>query len=212
MIDYIKQALRFFALTATVPLLIGFLGAWSFGFGFLLIILGIPAAFAVLAVGAIMWLIRGVKLSIPDAAKIKRGVAICISPLLFTATLMVSLPMLGAGSFLGSLTRLLVNHGHYEKIVAKAQASRSTALFEKDNGVTYSTDTGPPVRVAFNPEGLLDNWSGIIYDPTGDVMLAKGYDEKTGKFYAPPRVTGLFGGQLMACMHLWRDYYRCGFT
>ena len=212
MIDYLKQALRFFALMTTIPLLIGFLNEWSFVFGFLLFAMGIPVALVALAVGAIVWLIRGVKLSLPHPTKIKRALAICISPLLFMATLIVSLPLLKAGSFLGSFTRLMVNHGHYETIIAKAQASRSMALFEEDNGVTYSTDLGPPVRVAFNPEGLGDNWSGIIYDPTGDVMLAKGFNNKTGKFYGPARVTGLFGGDLVACMHLWRDYYRCGFT
>lgn len=212
MIDYLKRAFRFFALSTMIPLIIGFTGDWSAGFGSLLFILGIPVALAALILGTIVWLVRGLNLPIPNTTKIKRAAAICISPLLFAATLMVSLPMLKAGSFLGSFTRLVVNHGHYETIIAKAQASSSPSSFEVDNGVTYSTDLGPPVRVAFNPEGILDNWSGIIYDPTGDVMLANGFDQKTGKFYGPARVTQLFGGYLVSCVRLWRDYYRCDFT
>jgi hypothetical protein len=59
---------------------------------------------------------------------------------------------------------------------------------------------------------MLDNWSGIIYDRTGDVMLAKGFDSTTGKFYAPDKVTKLFGGDLVGWRRLWGSYYSCSFT
>lgn len=113
---------------------------------------------------------------------------------------------------MGTFSRLVVNQGHYEAIIAKVARERKAAWFEEDDGVIYSTDLGPPVRVAFNPAGILDNWSGIIYDPTGDVMKAKGFDPKTSKFYAPERITKLFGGDLVDCRHLWGDYYQCSFT
>ena len=106
----------------------------------------------------------------------------------------------------------MVNHRHYEAIIAKANKTRQSVWYEDDGAITYSTDLGPPIRVAFNPAGMLDNWSGIIYDPTGDVMLANGFDPKTGKFFAPERVTKIFGGDLVGCRHLWGSYYDCSFT
>jgi hypothetical protein len=81
----------------------------------------------------------------------------------------------------------------------------------EQGGIIYNVDLGPPVRVAFHPEGMLDNWSGIIFDPTGEVMQADGFDAR-GNFVAPERITKLFGGDLVGCRHLWRDYYRCSFT
>jgi hypothetical protein len=212
MTDHLKRASRFFALIALVPLIIGFIGAWSAGFGFLLFILGVPAALVTLMVGAILWLFRGAKLPLPTGRIRERALAVIIAPVLLAGTLMAALPLLKTGSFVGSFTRLMVNRGHYEKIISKARKARQPAWFEDDNGVTYSTDLGPPVRIAFNPAGMLDNWSGIIYDPTGDVMLAKGFDPKTGKFFAPDRVTKLFNGDLVGCRQLWGDYYDCSFT
>ncbi len=110
------------------------------------------------------------------------------------------------------MSRLFVNHNHYEAIIAKARRNPTPSWFEEDGGVTYSVDVGPPIRVAFNPAGFLDNWSGIIYDPTGDVMQANGFDPVTGKFFAPDRVTKLFDGDLVNCRHLWGNYYDCSFT
>jgi hypothetical protein len=52
-----------------------------------------------------------------------------------------------------------------------------------------------------HPEGILDNWSAIVFDPTHDVMLARGFD-KDGKFSAPERVTKLFDGDLVGCQRL----------
>ena len=59
---------------------------------------------------------------------------------------------------------------------------------------------------------MLDNWSGIIVDPTARVMEADGFDTATGEFAAPEEVTKLFDGDLVSCRHLWGDYYSCSFT
>jgi hypothetical protein len=45
---------------------------------------------------------------------------------------------------------------------------------------------------------MLDNWFGIVYDPTGIVLTEKG------------RL--LFGGDLVRAERLWKDWYYCGFT
>lgn len=79
-------------------------------------------------------------------------------------------------------------------------------------GIEVIVEAGPPVRMAFVTDpGFLDNWSGIVFDPTGVVMQADGWDAK-GKFRAPPPVTQLFGGDIVACNHLSGDYYQCAFT
>ena len=106
---------------------------------------------------------------------------------------------------------MTINRSHYEPIIEKARVDRNAAWFDEHRGVTYSVDLGPPVRVAFNPEGMLDNWSGIIFDPTGEVMKADGFDA-SGNFRAPEKVTKLFGGDLVSCRHLLDDYYACSFT
>jgi hypothetical protein len=79
-------------------------------------------------------------------------------------------------------------------------------------GLEVFIETGPPVRAAFMTDpGFLDNWSGIVFDPTGKVMQADGWDA-SGKFRAPEVITKLFDGDLDSCRHLWGAYYHCGFT
>jgi hypothetical protein len=87
--------------------------------------------------------------------------------------------------------------------------------YQQRNGVTYVLDAGPPKRLAFlQPGGILDNWEGIVYDPTGAVSAARGwqYDGATQQFTAPPAVRGLFGGDIVACNHVRGPWYRCWFT
>jgi len=134
------------------------------------------------------------------------------APVFLACTLALAWPFLAAGSFAGSLSRLLVNRGHYEAIIKKVQLDPRPEWFKEDGNITYSVDVGPPVRVAFNPAGMLDNWSGIIYDSTGEVMLARGFDPESGRFFAPDRITKLFNGDLVSCRHLWGEYYDCSFT
>lgn len=212
MYDHLKRTVRFFALIALVPLIVAFVGSWSAGAGFLLFILCIPVALVTLLVGAVLALVRGAKIDLPTGRQRERVLAVGIVPALLAVTLAVGLPLLITGRFVGSFTRLAVNYAHYEDIIDKARKADRSQWYADDGGVTYSTDLGPPVRVAFNPAGMLDNWTGIIYDPTGEVMLARGFDAKSGIFYAPDRVTKLFEGDLVDCRHLWGHYYDCSFT
>ena len=210
--DYLKRVFTFFGLVALVPFGLGFTSSWAPGLSFLLFILALPAALLALAGGGILWFVRGLRLAGPQTNHWNKMTLLGVAPLLLACTVLVSWPLLASGSFLGSLSRLFVNHGQYEAIIAKARVERRPVWFEDQGGVIYSVDLGPPVRVAFNPAGMLDNWSGIIYDPTGEVMLAKGFDPHTGKFAAPDHITKLFDGDLVGCRHLWADYYDCSFT
>lgn len=212
MSSYFRRASTFFALIALVPFVVGFLSSWQVGVGFVLFILGMPIVFLILLLGATIWLIRGIRLTHELTSNRDKLLVLSASPLFLVSVILIAWPLLATGSFLGSMSRLLVNHGHYEAIIAKVRAHPKPSWFEEDGGVTYSVDLGPPIRVAFNPAGMLDNWSGIIYDPTGDVMLADGFDPLSGKFAAPDRVTKLFYGDLVSCRHLWGSYYECSFT
>lgn len=209
---YLARTLRVFLLAASIPFVLGLTGAWSDGLGFVLFIfVGLPTVvFMVLVAGFKLW--RGVSVAQEGRNFAEQFAAIALSPILLVLWLMAALPLLWAGGHLGNLSRLAANESDYREIINRARASRKAEWYAEYGGITYSVDAGPPVRVAFNPEGFLDNWSAIVFDPTGDVMLADGFDPTTGKFYAPERVTKLFDGDLVACRRLWGDYYNCSFT
>lgn len=216
MMNYLKRLTQFFSLFVAGPFAVGFIAAWTAGLGLLLFVIGLPLLLAALVVAGLLFMVRGVKLAQQATATRERVIAALATPAMMLCALALAWPALGAGSYLGTSSRLIINRGHYEAIIAKAKMGQrspsNTTAFEEDAGVEYIVDDGPPVRVAFNPAGLLDNWDGIIFDPTGDVTLANGFDPVTGKFAAPDRVTKLFGGDLVACRHLWGDYYDCSFT
>ncbi|MEG3086261.1 hypothetical protein [Sphingomonas sp. PB4P5] len=174
--DYFRRIARFFALVATVPFLVAYIGAWSAGLGFILFLLALPAGLLALVVGAVAWFVQGYQRGKEERATRDKVLIFAGAPVLFAATICLSWPLFALGSYAGTMSRLMLNRGNYEAIIAKARSNPKPAWFQDDGGVTYSIDVGPPVRVAFNPEGMLDNWSGIIYDSTGDVMLADGFD------------------------------------
>jgi hypothetical protein len=63
-------------------------------------------------------------------------------------------------------------------------------------------DKGSTLRVAFvEPGGILDNWSAIVYDPTGLVGETNS-----------PEARKCFGGDLTGAVDLGGGWYRCVFT
>lgn len=65
-------------------------------------------------------------------------------------------------------------------------------------------DDGPPIRVAFSWGGLLDNWAGICYDPSGEIS-------KASHSYASS-IRHLFEGDLVSTSRLQKNWYFCAFT
>lgn len=195
----------------SVPLLFGFIDSWQESIGFFLFLFGTPFVLLIAVAGAIFWLFRGIRYARDASRHLQRTVAILAAPAMLVVALLISLPLIGLGGLVGTISRLAINQSRYERIIAKARAHGSEGWSGEEEGVSFTTDPGPPLRVAFNPAGMLDNWAGIIYDPTGDVSLAKGFDAR-GRFSAPERVTKLFGGDLVGCRHLWGAYYSCSFT
>lgn len=83
------------------------------------------------------------------------------------------------------------------------------------SGVMFVVDEGPPVRVAFPwPGGVIDNWQGIVYDPTGEVLKANRFGRTWSTSGDPPLagVVKLFGGDMFYCEAVRRPWYFCQFT
>ncbi|WP_121118084.1 hypothetical protein [Croceibacterium ferulae] len=133
----------------------------------------------------------------------------------FGLAVALALPVMWATAWVFDWTFVLRNHSSFQEIVRVAEAGRfdgSAGGYQEYKGTTFLIDEGPPKRVAFlKPGGFLDNWSGIVYDPTGDVMLADGWIA-TGQFVAPERITKLFDGDLVSCRPLLKNFYNCSFT
>ncbi|AKH41737.1 hypothetical protein WYH_00681 [Croceibacterium atlanticum] len=127
-----------------------------------------------------------------------------------------ALPVMWAVAWTFDWASFLNNRSDYEEVVRLAREGRFDAKvreYQEHDGTTFMLDEGPPRRVAFPmPGGFLDNWSGVIYDPTGEVMLADGFDSETGEFAAPERITKLFYGDIVSCRHMLGSFYNCSFT
>lgn len=74
-------------------------------------------------------------------------------------------------------------------------------------------DKSLPMLV-FQWDGLLDNWNGICYDPTGLVMKANDLKDDWSNRNDPEltRATSLFGGTLYRVRPLYDHWYFCVFT
>lgn len=80
-------------------------------------------------------------------------------------------------------------------------------------GTTYLVDPGPPRRIAFATHpGVVDNWSGVVYDSTDAVASAQAPSWAEGGAAVSQDVRELFGGDIVTCRHIDNHFYRCGFT
>jgi hypothetical protein len=110
----------------------------------------------------------------------------------------------------GILIRFHAASPRYERVVADVLAGR-----DPGQETSYIVDGGPPVRVAFPlPGGILDNWCGVVYDPTGLVLKARRFKPDLSDLHDPGMadVSSLFGGDLCYCEPLGGDWYFCCFT
>ena len=115
------------------------------------------------------------------------------------------------GRELGARCKFMREKSEYVSIIARI----SDGAEKPDPGHRVTVDDGPPLRVAFSWGGILDNWRGVVHDPTGEVMKANILDLKTWSNRDDPdyvSVAGLFGGTLIRAQHLEGDWYLCWFT
>jgi hypothetical protein len=99
-----------------------------------------------------------------------------------------------------------LRRGDYDAVVARVEGgSPSLKGGETGRGTRFLVDAGPPRRVAFvTLPGVVDNWAGIVHDPSHQVAAARGL--------AGDPVRELFGGDIVSCRHISEAYYECGFT
>jgi hypothetical protein len=113
---------------------------------------------------------------------------------------------LGRGAI---LVHFLIDRPAYDRVVSGLE--RGTITREQAGPAQdppFRVDAGEPLRVAFPTfEGMVDNWAGVVYDPTHSVRQAKGFGSAV-----PGRVRELFGGDVVSCWHLAGAYYMCSFT
>ena len=197
-------ASRIIAVIIGIAVTAGFFSAWSFVATFLVMMFAVPFSLLIALIGAGVLFMDALRCLRDYESRFDAIAAICLAPVMALAAVLIFFPAAQAGERLGELSRFAVEHRRYEAIIAEIRETPREQRFVKRYGATYSVDSGPPLRIAFNPEGLGDNWSGIVYDPSGEVMLADGFD-KQGRFRAPDRSTKIFGGDLMRCRWLWSD-------
>ena len=200
-------------------------GAWLVG-GFLLaffdralwdrlwvLTFGIWALYVVLGAGiwlAVLWRTR-------RASRRSSEVGLALAMPLGALVLWLALPHITrAGDQFLFTQRFATLHARYEALVAEVRrtGAPSPQTWTTRGGIQFQVDSGPPVRVAFlQPGGILDNWEGVVYDPTGRVTTATGWRAGVpGNYSAAPDVVGLFGGALVRCEPIEGAYYRCWFT
>lgn len=106
--------------------------------------------------------------------------------------------------------------GRYEAIVAELGHRPTLAEGQQwASGIRYVVEPGPPLRVAFPwPGGIVDNWCGVVFDPSGLVLKARQFKPDLSNFDDPAlrEVRRLFGGDLRSCKPLGGDWYFCCFT
>lgn len=188
---------------------------WDGALGFLLFLIGAPIVICAFVVGVLVFVWHGLKGALPPLALTARLRTVAAVPALAAITVLLAPASCAAGHRAGMWSHFLAHRTRYDHIVAKIQRSappNATRWRTDESGVEYLADVGPPVRIAFDADGLIDNWTGIIFDPTGEVMFARGFDPVTGEFFAPERITKLFGGDLVGCRPLTGSYYYCSFT
>jgi hypothetical protein len=113
----------------------------------------------------------------------------------------------------GTYFRFLRLRSGYTEIVSHLQAGTIAADGMRD-GISYQSAAGLELRIAFRWGGTLDNWSGVVYDPTGLVMQSNEFLPDWSNWLEPElaQVKGLFGGDLRAAQHLQGHWYFCLFT
>jgi hypothetical protein len=105
----------------------------------------------------------------------------------------------------------------YSEIVAMLQ-SGSISQKGTHHGIPYQSENEPEFRVSFSWGGIIDNWYGVIYDPSGKIMrcnesepsllpLQSSSDEKELH-----QIRMIFGGVLYKAEHLGDHWYLGWFT
>lgn len=124
-------------------------------------------------------------------------------------------PIAKIGNSITTRVRFSLQRTAYDQVVARERATTPEAGLRESSGMRYVVDTGPPMRIAFIwPGGIIDNWCGAVYDPTGVVMRSSDFNGDWETWYdqVSSDIINLFGGDLLHCEELDAPYYHCCFT
>ena len=106
------------------------------------------------------------------------------------------------------------NLGRYQAVVEQMGEQASATKMERASSPDFKIDEGPPTRVAFSWYGFIDNWVGVVYDPSGEVERVNQL-KKDGSNRGDLELGGiqkLFGGDLRRARKLKKHWYYCSFT
>jgi hypothetical protein len=139
----------------------------------------------------------------PRAVPVRLGGVILATGILFV-------PAMSLGGVLTEKIRFAVYRPYYDEVVATVEG-RSPDGFAMLRGHIYLVDDGPPVRVAFMwPGGVIDNWCGVVHDPSAEVLKVNDLTDEDAWRRSP--ITHLFQGDMISCHVLDAPYYLCCFT
>jgi hypothetical protein len=121
-------------------------------------------------------------------------------------------PAANAGQWTLERIRFSLHRSEYERIVETLGRGILDPSSSASDKLDYVLDFGPPLRVAFTwPRGLIDNWCGIVHDPTGDVLKVNEL-ERWSDQWRNSEITKLFGGDMVSCRAVDHPYFLCCFT
>ena len=126
---------------------------------------------------------------------------------------------------LGDKLRFLRYEKKYVQIIEKIE-TKKISFNGSVNGISYDTEVDPAMRVSFSWGGIIDNWRGIIYDPTNElskiaennqIHINSGErnqltpdEERYIKETAELKL--LFGGVIYKVKKMRNNWYLCWFT
>ena len=117
----------------------------------------------------LFFFVIGLALFFRASADVYKARRVASVPLVLLGAGLITFLLVGAD--IGQRIRFTLVRVHYERRVAEILAA-GPASFEKQTR-DCEIDEGPPVRIAFYwQRGVIDNWVGLVYDPTGGVMKA----------------------------------------
>mgnify|MGYP006089342815 CR=1 FL=1 len=160
-------------------------------------------------------LISVIQLIIILRKKRNRFAAICLAALLAIGCISYGTDLI---KDLGLKLRFYRFKSAYSEIVENVKSETGP---QKGNhlGIDYRSEIDPVFRVIFPWAGIVDNWYGIIYDPSGKVLRCNESDPRfPGPGSKAPKDTELsqirmvFGGLLYKAEHLGNHWYLCWFT
>jgi hypothetical protein len=117
------------------------------------------------------------------------------------------------GAQTARLVRFWVLKPGYQAVIREVEQGLRDEDPIRARRTAFRIDDGMPLRVAFPWDGIIDNWYGVVYDPTDELSRFCGdAGRNSGGFLKDPTLRQLFGGTMTYCERLSQGWYFCWFT